>query len=212
MACVVGGLLGIKLLAALLIALEEKVVTKFAANRAKQMLRFGPSTLKGQPHNVLSSVFAPKAQQREVEERMAVRLQAVWRSKLSRRELEKRRVLSFNQNQHIVNSAAKLQAVVRGRRARAEVGKPGSKRSRMFATRMQISKLNARKHAEFANVSTHVTAHAIATRAPAMLETHEGVPHFAPAIRMGGPPARVMPRPKAEPVQDGDYVSEISME
>ena len=212
-AVVVGGLLCVKFLAIAFIYVEEKIVTKFARLRASQMLRFGPSTLKGQSSNPVVAVFFPKAQSRALEERMAIRLQAVWRSKMSRREMERRRVLSFNQNQHIVNSAAKLQAVVRGRRARAEVGKPGSKKSRMFAMRMQISKLNARKNAEFANVTAHV-----ATRAPAMLETNEGVAHFAPAIRMGGPPARIMPRPRAEPPPPppppppgGDYVSEISM-
>ena len=43
--------------------------------------------------------------------------------------------------------AARLQAVVRGRKERENVGLPGSKKARMFAMRRQIEALNRKQEA-----------------------------------------------------------------
>ena len=126
--------------------LEQSVADRFVKMNARIMLAHGFSAAShGQ--NVLGAVLFRKRNQRLLQARMAIRLQAAARRQAAKKEVNEMARSRFQSTQMKALAAARLQAVVRGRKERENVGLPGSKKARMFAMRRQIEALNRKQEA-----------------------------------------------------------------
>jgi hypothetical protein len=139
----IGSLVAIKLVAFLFIQIEECIANRYVDRKAKALLRFGPSALN-ESIGMLSMAFRAKKNERMLETRMAIKLQAGARRLLAMRKVERRRRRPWEDVGTRMGAVLRLQAAVRGRAIRAEIGQPGSRKARLFAMRTQLSKLNQR--------------------------------------------------------------------
>ena len=196
-AIVVGCIIAVKLLAYLALKMEERMANAYANSKAKDMLRYGSSVISAESHNLFNSIFNRKAMRRNMEERMALRMQKALRRRNARKKLQALRDEKLQEIRNTHLAAAKLQGAIRGKWTRAEIGPIGSKKSRMFAVRHHQKKLRDRQLA----LQDKLTAQTEPTRAPAMLLDHSGddmQPQSTalvvwPASFKRAPPARVMP-------------------
>ena len=139
-------LLALKLGSIVMLWLEQSVADRFVKMNARIMLAHGFSAAShGQ--NVLGAVLFRKRNQRLLQARMAIRLQAAARRQAAKKEVNEMARSRFQSTQMKALAAARLQAVVRGRKERENVGLPGSKKARMFAMRRQIEALNRKQEA-----------------------------------------------------------------
>jgi hypothetical protein len=140
-------LFAIKLFAMCFLSVEDRLAQWYVRGNAVLMLRHGASSLTLRGQSAVQSVLFRKRNQRLLQIRMAVRLQAAVRRMKARTQTNSLLTQRLQAAQTKALAAARLQAVVRGRADRAAVGLPGSKKARMYAMRRQIEALNAQQQA-----------------------------------------------------------------
>ena len=142
-------LIALKLGSALTLRVEERCARQYFEQQARDMVMHGPASVV-QTAESFFAIFTRKQNKKKIEHAMAIRLQNRTRIFLAKKVARKKKLRKLDQTLAAHRAAAKLQAVVRGRKLRDEMGLPGSKKARMYAMRKKIAVHKTRNDVTYA--------------------------------------------------------------
>ena len=128
----------IKLLSHAVLLVQQIIAERHLRLEALEMMRGGSGAVDHATKESFFAMFTAHRRRRKRRKEMIIRIQKMWRVKKARRAVQALRDDIESHEVHQAVAASKLQAVVRGREARSEVGVPGTKKAKLYKMRQQI--------------------------------------------------------------------------